>query len=289
MYRYLGDTGLKMYYLINNLSVFVLMVFNFFQFNKKKLFLGGVSVNYINRKETDNKVSFRINLCTVLEITIISLTQCAFISVINSCFGDLLGTNTNYFGRLLTAPIVVFIVCFILNINYSKTLDLITPGYPLSLIFSKLACFCAGCCRGIECSFGMYNHKTNAVEFPSQLLEAALALIIFFILLHCRKKAKEGTMYPTYLILYSSTRFFSEFLREESNVLGPLKTYHLLCLAGIAIGVFGLFVAKKHTTIINDFSDKLFKAIGVKANDYAIKIGLKKNKNIIHHKKRKKK
>ena len=87
-------------------------------------------------------------------------------------------------------------------------------------------------------------------EFPSQLLEAALALIIFIFLMWYRKKAKEGTLFPVYVILYSATRFFSEFTRCDPDVFGILKTYHILCIIGVVIGIIELLVVLK-------FSDRI--------------------------------
>ena len=126
-------------------------------------------------------------------------------------------------------------------------MDLITPAYSLRLIVVKLACFCQGCCSGMECSWGVYYPSDDAVLFPSQLLEAFVSLIIFVFLMVYRKKAKEGTLFPIYLIIYSATRFFTEFTRIEDEVFGILKTYHILCLVGIFVGIIWHVIVKKYS------------------------------------------
>jgi hypothetical protein len=105
----------------------------------------------------------------------------------------------------------------------------------------------------------MYNahpyHHGNQV--PVQLIEAVLGLVIFVFLLWYKKRAKPGTMYPTYLIVYCVTRFFSEFTKADyPNVLGPLKMYHLLCIAGGLVGILLLFIIKLYGDSIYTLFEK---------------------------------
>lgn len=185
----------------------------------------------------------------------------------NRSFGNFIGTGANYFGMLLTVLFFWIILAFILMVNPLKLLDLSTLSLPLYLIFIKISCYCAGCCYGIPWEYGPYNHNPNnpGNQVPVQLIEAFWALAIFIFLLWYRKKAKKGTLFPIYMILYSATRFCSEFLRNESNVLGPLKIYHLLCLVGIAYGFLHLlflhFYRDDINRIFNGAHDKLDKKI----------------------------
>ena len=83
------------------------------------------------------------------------------------------------------------------------------------------------------------------MEFTIQLVEAGLALLIFIFLMAWRKKAKPGTMFPIYLVIFSGTRFFSEFLRCEPNVFWRLKIYHILCVIGAVVGVIEMILITK--------------------------------------------
>lgn len=271
------------------LAGFSLLFFNLFNLNKKKQFPGKVAKKAIGRLKNKEKYNRNINLIITAEIIFISFFQYVLPGLTNSPFGQMVGTGDNYFGILFTAPIFIPIICFILGSDVFKTTDLIAPAYPLALCFTKIGCFCAGCCRGIEHSFGLLNHKTDTVEFPVQLVELFLALAIFIFMLHYRKKAKPGTLYPTYVIIYCSTRFFSEFLRCENDVFWIFKTYHLLCLAGIVSGLIQLFIVLKFADKISAFFDKSFEGVGVFIKKTAIKIDLYEEKEIVHHKKRKKK
>lgn len=281
MYRYLGDTGISLYDLLSVLMFVPILIFNLSQFKRKKLVLSKKTRSIINNSRKARKE----NAYVLLEIIIISLLQYALIPICNMVLGTLFKSGFNYFGLLFIGPVVLTIVFAFSGIDVLKHIDLIAPAYPLALIVAKLGCFCYGCCYGIECSFGLYNHLNKAVEFPIQLVEAGLGLILFVFLMLIRRKTKEGTLFPIYIVGYSATRFFSEFLRHEADVLWIFKRYHLFCLAGIVIGVIELYlVTKKKNKLILDL-DTLKKRL----YKYAEKNGIVKNKNIIHHKKKKKK
>ncbi len=286
MYRYFGDIGL--YDFFNDASLVLAFVFNLFILGYKENKLGRCSDFFISRL-TKNKKSvpklIRI-FFIVCEVYFISFAQ-FYLGALNAFFGELVGTGANYYGTLFVSPIMVAFFGLLLGRDIFKLMDLVTLTYPLKLILVKLACFCQGCCKGMVCSFGLYNHATDQIEFPVQLVEMALAGIIFVFLLFWRKKAKEGTVFPIYLIIYSATRFFSEFLRCEENVLFILKKYHILCLVGIAVGFFVLFVVKNYKERIQRFYEDYFDAVEDTLSEIAIRTGIKREREIVHHKNKK--
>lgn len=251
MYKYLGDTNISMYNFLGVLSFVVLVLYNFIQIDRKNIELsnlfGRCRCLIFKRSQTRALLFF-----AVIESLLTSVFQNALVSPINIAFGNLVGTGGNYFGQLFIGPFLLFVWFYIISVNPLKKMDIITPAFPLALIFIKLGCFCSGCCRGIECSWGWYYHDIDMVMFPSQFVEAVLALLIFIFLLKYKNKAKDGTLYPVFMILYSGTRFFAEFFRIEENVLWIFKTYHILCLIGVIVGVFWLLIVLK-------FSDKIVK------------------------------
>jgi phosphatidylglycerol:prolipoprotein diacylglycerol transferase len=83
------------------------------------------------------------------------------------------------------------------------------------------------------------------LRHPSQLYEAFLeGLVIFLILWSIRNNIKlRNKMFPLFLILYGSFRFFLEFVRDE-QVLVFLTAGQYLSLATITVGVL-LFGRKR--------------------------------------------
>lgn len=264
MYRYLGSTGIEMYNLVGGLGFLFIFIYNFSMFRHKRNLLSNCSLSLIKNTSARNKESIfaKAGLWTAMEIFIISCIQILPSAFFNVKVGNLLNTGANYFGLLYFIPLVLFIFFFCISVDPFKQMDLIAPAYPLALIFVKLGCFCDGCCGGFVCEWGLMNYHYQSGpkrEFPTQLVEAGLALIIFLFLLWYRKKAKEGTIFPVYLIVYSATRFFSEFTSNKPDVLGILKTYHILCIIGVILGIIELiFVLRYSEKIKPAFEHSVF-------------------------------
>lgn len=199
----------------------------------------------------------------------------SIIGLFNRSFGSFVGTGANYFGMLLTILFFWIILSMLLMVNPLKMLDISTLYVPFQLIFIKLSCFCTGCCHGIPWEYGMYNHNefyNPGRQVPVQLIEALWGLLIFIFLLWYRKRAKSGSLFPIYMILYSATRFFSEFFRTEENVLGPFKMYQILCMIAIVYGIFHLCFLRFYRDTINEFFDKVDSNIDKQKTDYEAKL-----------------
>lgn len=288
MYQNLGDTGIVLYGALNGFSRVLAFIFTVFILGYKQKSLGRGTEFFLNGiSKGKKKPKFAWFIFLVVESLIITFAQ-FYLGGLNTVFGDLVGTGANYFGTLFVSPIMVALFGLLLGWDIFKLMDIITVVYPFRLIFVKLACFCQGCCRGFICSYGLYNYSTNQREFPVQLVELGFAATIFVFLLFWRKKAKEGTMFPIYLIIYCATRFFSEFLRVEENVFLIFKKYHILCLIGIVVGVFLLFVIEKYKERIRRFYGDYFDAVEDTLNDVAVRMGLKRKNDIVHNKNKKK-
>lgn len=235
----------------NSISVVVLLIYNLLHYKEKKQLLGGVShsaIKYFSAKENKGvyRVLSSIGFWTVIEILLVFMLQYYLTGGFNGIFGELVNTGANYYGLMFFAPPLVVALCFLLKIDPLAQMDLITPAYPLALVFVKIACFFAGCCRGVRWIYGFYNPTSRLIEFPSQLLESAVALLLFVFLLGCKKKFKKGTVFPIYLMSYSAIRFFTEFTRVEPEVFMGLKTYQILCIAGVVVGALEYIAARKY-------------------------------------------
>ena len=256
MYRYLGATEIELYDIFTvYVSSLALLIYNLTQIREKRGLLSQISQTILTRSRKDETYGTEriVGILAVAEIVLISLYQHGLVSPLNKLLGEILPTGVNYFGLIFAMPILLPLLCWIIGVDPYRQIDLITPAYPLALFFMKLGCFCAGCCSGIPCSVGVYNTVSEQAELPVQLIEAGVALLIFFFL-RCRKDAAEGALFPLYIILYCGTRFFTEFLREEPNIIGCLKLYHILCLIGLIFGIIQFVVVRKY----RDRLDRLF-------------------------------
>lgn len=258
-----GTLGLSLYSIFGIISTVVLFVYNICQINQKKKFLSKYHTILIakNMPKWGKSIFSNKTLWAFFEIIVISSVQYLFVGNVNSSFGRLVGTGANYFGLLFIIPFFIIVTCLILRIDPFMQLDMITPAFPLALIFVKLACFSYGCCRGFQMEYGFYNFRYELFEFPSQLLEVFVAVLLFVFFVIYKRKAKVGTLFPLYMILYSGLRFFTEFTRREENIFFVFKKYHILCVIGVVVGVLQLLFVSK-------LCKKIRIRLGYSSNDF---------------------
>lgn len=260
MYYGLEFFGHSGYDFFVHIAILSMILINLFRYNAKKNARSLFSENIIYAASTVNEklVPIARNLTFIAEEILLAYVS-YFTTQFNGAFGAAFETGGNYFGLLGVTPIFITIYSLVLFINPAKQMDIFTLCMPIFLFFVKFACFLTGCCWGIPWEHGMYNAHPyhHGYQVPVQLIEAVLGLVIFVFLLWYKKRAKPGTMYPTYLIVYCVTRFFSEFTKADyPNVLGPLKMYHLLCIAGVFVGILLLFIIKLYGDSIYTLFEK---------------------------------
>lgn len=263
---YIGETFV--YNFLNMVGIYAMYFSAFFYYKSKCNAMGVYSKTIMFFTSRINEEFGKVVkiILFVIESFFAARVVALTINGFNRPFGRLVGTGANYFGFLLTILFFWVVLSLLLMANPLKILDISTMYLPVCLFFVKISCYCAGCCYGIPWEYGPYNHHPDhpGNQVPVQLIEAFWALAIFLFLLWYRKKAKTGSLFPIYMILYSSTRFLSEFFRSEENILGPLKMYHILCLVGIACGLFHLFFLHFYRDTINIVFDGLYGKVEAK-------------------------
>jgi phosphatidylglycerol:prolipoprotein diacylglycerol transferase len=127
-----------------------------------------------------------------------------------------------FYGGLIGGAIAAYI-CIGKDNEYTLFVDTVAVCIPLFHFFGRIGCFLGGCCYGIPVKVGFIytiNPITEAngiTRFPVQLLEALFNICLFFLLNHFlrRGKFKDKLIY-IYLLVYSTGRFFIEFLRGDA-------------------------------------------------------------------------
>lgn len=170
----------------------------------------------------------------------------SFIRAVAMVFG-----GSVFYGGLLGGIAAAYIYLKCTKLPVGEYADIIAPGVPLFHGISRIGCFLAGCCYGVESEFGFVYHKSaieaaNGVSrFPVQLLETVCNMAIFLLLWRLGKAKKlRGGLFPLYLILYAVVRFFDEFLRGDDlrGFVGALSTSQFISIfvfaAGAAVLVF---------------------------------------------------
>ena len=93
---------------------------------------------------------------------------------------------------------------------------------PVPLILGRVGCLSAGCCGGVECSFG---------RWPSVPVEIGFQIVAMLCLWVMRRQHwLTGQHFHVYLIAYGLFRFGHEFLRATPKPFLGLSGYQLLGL-----------------------------------------------------------
>lgn len=161
-------------------------------------------------------------------------------------------------GTIITILITIPIYLKIKNVPILPTIDLISIYAPLLQAISRIGCFLAGCCYGIQADpsfiFGVTFENPeglaplNICLHPTQLYSSVTSFFIFIVLYLQSKytKYKNGQIAFTYLVIEGFARFVVDFWRGERDIISSLSKYYILSqisysqLAAIFIFTFGL-------------------------------------------------
>lgn len=126
-----------------------------------------------------------------------------------------------YYGGLIG---FLLFSCIAIWVFYHKfdlgLMNLVVITIPLFHSFGRIGCLFAGCCFGMEWNKGftinyIYDSQKIVSRFPTQLIESACELLIFFFLLNICKKNLHRNLLKMYLFIYACVRFILEFTRGD--------------------------------------------------------------------------
>lgn len=218
------------------------------------------------------------------------LTDLAFLVIIVGIFGArilYILTNLQYFianpgqifqlqmqgmaflGIVLFNVPAVLIFAKIRKINFWRMLDLAAPAIGIGYFFGRLGCFMGGCCYGPNCSWGITMPAVNpeVAIFPTQLLNALVAIIIFVVLFFMskNKNLKAGELFMWFVYIYAGLSFGTEFLRADAGHAALFGTpfnsaqFADILLVVAALLTHLLFIRKQ--TVLSQVDDETVKTI----------------------------
>jgi phosphatidylglycerol:prolipoprotein diacylglycerol transferase len=161
-----------------------------------------------------------------------------------------------FYGGLIGGVIGLFIYVKHYKLNAFKFFELYATIVPLGHSIGRVGCFFGGCCYGIEydgplsVTYDMTigNTPVGIPLFPVQLVEAALLLCLFFVVLFLYiKKRHLGIQVLTYGFVYCLLRFSLEFLRgdKERGALLGMSTSQFISLIFAAVLIAIIIVRVK--------------------------------------------
>lgn len=134
------------------------------------------------------------------------------------------------FGGLLVGWLAVVLAKRKLGIRRS-TGDHFALALPAGEAIGRLGCHFNECCFGRVCNLPWAIHQHGADRHPTQLYSAITAALIFISLIIAKRKfGREGDLWRLFLILFATTRFGLEFLRENTAAFLGLSAMQWFCL-----------------------------------------------------------
>lgn len=145
--------------------------------------------------------------------------------------------SVGFMGTLLFTPIYLAIVTKLFKLDV--LLEISYSAIPIASMGTcmKIGCFLNGCCGGIV---------LNGVEFPVQLLEAGISLVIVVVLFILQRKSQNAkNLFAWYMVMYSVTRFFIEYLRDTPKNILSMSMGQVTSLVVLVLGIAFLVICKK--------------------------------------------
>lgn len=124
------------------------------------------------------------------------------------------------FGAMIGAILFSYIFLKIKKANFSRYFDLAAIPIAFGIFLTKIGCFLAGCCFGSATNVPWAIIRDGIAIHPTQLYDSLINLGILLFLLRLNEKRErenkfDGYSILSFLMLYSVTRFITEFTRGD--------------------------------------------------------------------------
>lgn len=154
------------------------------------------------------------------------------------------GQGESITGAILGGVLATYIGCRVHKVNFSRLGDLAAPGMLLAQAVGRIGCIINGDAVGTptDLPWGVvYTHPNsyaplNIATHPAVVYEMIWDLVVFGILLRLRGKiAPSGSIFLSYIVLYSFGRFFIDFFRSNPAGTFGLHQAQLMTLLVLVI------------------------------------------------------
>lgn len=165
-----------------------------------------------------------------------------FLKMINTRLGGLAIHGGLIFGLGAAA-----ILCIIWKIRPLNVIDLAIPSVALAQAIGRWGNYFNSEAHGGPTDLPWAVTVDGQTYHPTFLYESIWCLILFFVLIYIDNRRQfEGQIFLLYGILYSVERFFVEWLRTDSLMIGPFKQAQVFSLTVIIVFIIIYAFLYKH-------------------------------------------
>lgn len=150
-------------------------------------------------------------------------------------------------GGLLFGLGAAAILCLLWKIRPLEVLDLAIPSIALAQAIGRWGNYFNSEAHGGPTDLPWAVTVNGQTYHPTFLYESIWCLLLFFFLIYMDNHRKfKGQVFLLYGILYSLERFFVEWLRTDSLMIGPFKQAQVLSLSVIIVFTVIYIILYKH-------------------------------------------
>lgn len=171
-----------------------------------------------------------------LSVNVFGVLGVFLLGYVQSGFTDM---SPSFMGAMIFTPIFVGVISKLFRVDVLDGISI--SAIPIASMGAcmKIGCFLNGCCGGIV---------INGVEFPVQLVEACISIVIVVVLFVLQRKLQDfKTLFAWYMVMYSVTRFFIEYLRDTPKNILLMSMGQVTSLIVLVLGMVFLVIYKKMT------------------------------------------
>lgn len=140
-------------------------------------------------------------------------------------------------GGILAGMLACYLVCRHNKINFLSCLDLAMPAVALAQAIGRWGNFFNSEAYGTPTDLPWAIVVNGEHVHPTFLYESIWCFLLFLLLSYIDKNSRlfDGQIFCLYGILYSVERFFVEWLRTDSLMIGPFKQAQVLSITAIIV------------------------------------------------------
>lgn len=150
-------------------------------------------------------------------------------------------------GGLILGLFTAAVLCIIWKLRPLNVLDLAIPSIALAQAIGRWGNYFNSEAHGSLTDLPWAVTVNGQTYHPTFLYESIWCFFLFCLLIYIDNHRKfEGQVFLLYGILYSAERFFVEWLRTDSLMIGPFKQAQVLSLTVIIIFTAIYLILNKH-------------------------------------------
>ncbi len=266
-YLYFGEYKIELYNTLNFLGMFILVI-------------NGIHWNYKHGPKYPISLGILLFIAPIATI----LGKIFFFVLLDSPNSKIQFFNLNEGGYMALGTILGGIFGALVYFELKKVpkvegLEIFIPYIPIGAIFSRLGCFCAGCCYGTITNsiFGLRfpmgslvwaEHVNDGLISPDQffslpvhpiqLYEIGMWIIAGIILIVIRnQRPSKGVLIFLFIIFAFLMRFVEDFVRADYNkVFWNLDLMQVLALFIIPLSLLGILLIYRDRFLPHSFREK---------------------------------